>query len=136
MVNSRMFLATLLFAAYACSAQTNEVSARVADNLIWVVNPIQDDAEGIREAKEISVCATRLAETAWNKQQLRSFDAELQEYAVEMSQFAFKTDRITVDALESDAFPERSKILNDLLEGFSVFIETCEQKVGGRGVEF
>ena len=136
MANCRLFLATLVFAACACSAQTSEVSERVADNLMWVVNPVQDDAEGFLEAREINVCATRLAETAWSKQQLGQFDAELQEFAVEMSQFAFNTNRITVDALENGALPERPEILNDLLGDFGVFIEACEQKVGGRGVEF
>lgn len=119
----------------ACSDKPHTIDS-VASNLMWVVSPNQDDHQGYLEAQKIARCAAEKARAAWNPKRYQSFNAELQIHAAEVELSLEAIERITVEEIEAGLFPERSEALDKQLVDFIPFLESCEEDVGGHGIEF
>lgn len=120
----------------SCTNSGTAVEARIAENLKVIVHPVQEDAKGYRQAAKICSCAAQKAVSAWSTERTNKFDRELADYSLSIQKY---TDQFNVSNLLSqqpDEYPSPSETLSQELTEFSDFIAECEEKIGGRGVEF
>ena len=112
---------------------------RIADSLRWIVHPHREDMFGHLEAALICRCAARHAARTWGETRLDAVSMKLQHNAEAVRRYAARPVRFNVERLldgAEDAYPLPSDDLAADLRDLAPFIQACEEKTGGAGVEF
>jgi len=105
------------------------------ENLRVLVHPLREDRKGYKEAKKICGCVIKKLVTEWEGERVERFDNELSAHADAIRLFSMKMD---VQGILSGktVYPSPPEHLGKELIELRAFVDECEERVGGRGVEF
>jgi hypothetical protein len=108
-------------------------NSRIAENLLWVINPVTEDKDDYILTIKICNCVTQSIKANWEAERVNKFDAALNSYAQQMV-LGIKNFKKPLD-ITNIQFPTPDDYLQSELKSIEAYVAECEAKLGGR-VEF
>jgi hypothetical protein len=128
-------IATIIFLSFVlgCSSMSVKPNSRIAENLLWVISPVNEDKENYILTIKICNCVTQSIKENWEVERVNKFDAALSSYAqqreMEIKNFKKPFDVTNIQLSTPDDY------LQSELKSIVTYVTECEAKLGGR-VEF